>query len=207
MSRFRERGKIHKKVSEGDHRLKIIKMIVFLFAGIIGLRLFSLQVINNDFYSALAAGQHEIYKAIFPERGRILMKEVGGNNNSGDEKLYPLATNQSLYLVYADPRKIEGAEGLAEKLVDILYMRNKKEGEELTAEEIEATEKLEKEYPCEDPDERNCRSQKKAMEHKSTHRHQYKREQPQAEPGAVRKSRVRELPASAAVSTAPQVTA
>lgn len=145
MSRFRERRKIHKKVSEGDHRLKIIKMIVFLFAGIIGLRLFSLQVINNDFYSALAAGQHEIYKAIFPERGRILMKEVGGNNNSGDEKLYPLATNQSLYLVYADPRKIEGAEGLAEKLVDILYMRNKKEGEKLTVEEIEVIEKSEKE--------------------------------------------------------------
>ncbi|MFH2136254.1 MAG: penicillin-binding protein 2 [Patescibacteria group bacterium] len=144
MRRFKERKKIRKKISEGDRRLRLIKVIVFLFAGVIGLRLFSLQVLNNDFYSALAAGQHEIYKAIFPERGRILMQEVGGNN-SENEKLYPLATNQSLYLVYVDPRKIENAEELAKKLVDLLYVREKKDNENLTAEEILAAEKTEKE--------------------------------------------------------------
>jgi len=144
MRRFKERKKIRKKISEGDRRLRLIKVIVFLFAGVIGLRLFSLQVLNNDFYSALAAGQHEIYKAIFPERGRILMQEVGGNN-SENEKLYPLATNQSLYLVYVDPRKIENAEELAKKLVDFLYVREKKDNENLTAEEILAAEKTEKE--------------------------------------------------------------
>jgi stage V sporulation protein D (sporulation-specific penicillin-binding protein) len=145
MSRLRGKKRNYKRASDGDHRLRIIKMIVFLLAGIITLRLFSLQVLNNDFYSALAAGQHEIYKAIFPERGRILMQEVGGSNSSEDEKLYPLATNQSLYLIYTDPRKIENAEELVGKLVDILYTRDKKEGEELTEEEIEAIEKSEKE--------------------------------------------------------------
>lgn len=144
MSRFRERKKFREKMSGGDRRLKFIKLFIFLFAGVIALRLFSLQVLNNDFYSALAAGQHEIYREIFPERGKILMREVGGNV-SGDEKLYPLATNQSLYLVYVDPRKIKGAEELAKKLVDILYAREKKDGENLTAEEIEAVEKSEKE--------------------------------------------------------------
>lgn len=145
MSRFRKRKKFRERASEGDRRLKIIKIVIFLFAGVIALRLFSLQILNNDFYSALAAGQHDIYKAIFPARGRILMQETGGSNMSQDEKLYPLATNQSLYLIYVDPRKIENAEELSKKLVDILYVREKKEGEKLTAEEIEAVEKSEKE--------------------------------------------------------------
>lgn len=144
MSRFRERKKFREKTSEGDRRLKLIKLGIFLFAGVIALRLFSLQVLNNDFYAALAAGQHEIYKAIFPERGRILMQEAS-SAASQDEKLYPLATNQSLYLIYVDPRKIENAESLVKKLVDILYVREEKEGEGLTAEEIEAVEKSEKE--------------------------------------------------------------
>ncbi|MFA5413038.1 MAG: penicillin-binding protein 2 [Patescibacteria group bacterium] len=144
MSRFRERKKFSEKASDGDRRLKLIKLIIFLFAGIIALRLFSLQILNNDFYSALAAGQHEIYKAIFPERGRILMQEVGGSSATQDEKLYPLATNQSLYLVYVDPRKIKNAEELAKKLVDILYVREEKEGEELTPEEIEDIEFVDK---------------------------------------------------------------
>ena len=144
MSRFREKKNFREKTSDGDRRLKLIKLIIFLFAGVIALRLFSLQVLNNDFYSALAAGQHEIYKAIFPERGRLLMQEVSGSNESQDEKLYPLATNQSLYLVYVDPRKIENAEALTKELVDILYVREEKEGEELTAEEIEDIEFVDK---------------------------------------------------------------
>ena len=144
MSRFRERKNFHEKTSDGDRRLKLIKLVIFLFAGVIALRLFSLQVLNNDFYSALAAGQHEIYKAIFPERGRILMQEVGGSSATQDEKLYPLATNQSLYLVYVDPRKIENAEALVKELVNILYVREEKEGEELTAEEIEDVEFVDK---------------------------------------------------------------
>ncbi|MBI5071875.1 penicillin-binding protein 2 [Candidatus Falkowbacteria bacterium] len=144
MSRFRERRNFREPPSGGDRRLKLIRVIIFLFAGVIAFRLFSLQVLSNDFYSALAAGQHDIYKEIFPERGRILMQESGGSESS-NEKLYPLATNQSLYLIYVDPRKIKNADELAEKLVDILYMREVKEDEGLTAEEIEAIEKSEKE--------------------------------------------------------------
>ncbi len=144
MMKFRERKKIREKINEGDRRLRLLRVIIFLLAGIIALRLFSLQVINNDFYSALAAGQHEIYKEIFPERGRILMQEIGSDENSGSEKLYPLATNQSLYLVYVDPRKIVGAQKLAEELAEILYKREEKEGEELSEEEIEDIEFVEK---------------------------------------------------------------
>lgn len=130
--------------NSGDRRLKLLRVIIFLFAGIIALRLFSLQVLGRDFYSALAAGQHEIYKALFPERGKIWMQEVGAADSS-DKNLYPLATNQSLYLVYADPRKIKDAEDLAKKLTEIFYVRELEDGEELTAEELEARDKTEKE--------------------------------------------------------------
>lgn len=130
--------------NSGDRRLKLLRVIIFIFAGIIALRLFSLQVLGRDFYSALAAGQHEIYKALFPERGKIWMQEVGAADSS-DKNLYPLATNQSLYLVYADPRKIKDAEDLAKKLTEIFYVRELGDGEELTAEELEARDKTEKE--------------------------------------------------------------
>lgn len=145
MTRYREKRNFREPQGGGDRRLKLIRIIIFLFAGVIAFRLFSLQILNNDFYSALAAGQHEIYKEIFPERGRILMQEVRTSEESPDKKVYPLATNQSLYLVYADPRKIKTAEELAKELAEIFYVREKKDNEELTAEEIEAVEKSEKE--------------------------------------------------------------
>jgi cell division protein FtsI/penicillin-binding protein 2 len=130
----------------GDGRLKLVQIIIFLFGGVLVLRLFVLQVIDNDFYAALAAGQHEIYQSLFPERGKIWMQELNAENKSGEKKLYPLATNQSLYLVYADPRKIKNAEELAPKLTDILYEREEKENEqELTSEEIAAEDEAAKE--------------------------------------------------------------
>lgn len=145
MKRFSQKRNFREKPSGGDRRLKFIRVIIFLFAGVIALRLFSLQVLNHDFYSALAAGQHEIYEALFPERGKIFMQEIGADGNSSDKKLYPLATNQSVYLIYVDPRKISGAEELAVALADIFYIKEKNDNEELTAEEGEAAEKTEKE--------------------------------------------------------------
>ncbi len=141
MTRYREKRNFREPPSGGDRRLKLIRVIIFFFAGVIAFRLFSLQVLSNDFYSALAAGQHDIYKEIFPERGRILMQEVRTSEESPERKTYPLATNQSLYLVYADPRKIKTAEELAKELAEFIYVREKKDDEELTAEEIKTVEK------------------------------------------------------------------
>lgn len=136
----------HSRVPKGDGRLRLIQLMIFLFGGVIILRLFVLQVFDHGFYSALAAGQHEIYQSLFPERGKIWMQEISAQDKSGEKKLYPLATNQSLYLVYADPRKIKKAEELAGQLADIFYTKEQKdEDKDLTAEELEAAEKAEKE--------------------------------------------------------------
>jgi cell division protein FtsI/penicillin-binding protein 2 len=152
MKRFWKQRKQKRVMRQsGEGRLKFLIGIIFLFGGIIVFRLFSLQILDRDFYSALAAGQHEIYQSLFPERGKIWMQEIIATNGAGEKELYPLATNQSLYLVYADPRKIKDAEDLAPKLAEILYAReenNEEEtrpAEEISDEEKAASEKLEEE--------------------------------------------------------------
>lgn len=141
MKKFLQNRKLYLKKGDNNKRLKLICTVIFLFAGIIVWRLFSLQILDHNFYSALAAGQHEIYQSLFPERGKILMQEVVSTNNSGNNELYPLATNQSLYVVYADPRKIKNAEELAKTLADIFSaeeaadQKNAKEGREDSAED------------------------------------------------------------------------
>jgi len=108
--------------SKKDTRLTILTIIIFLFGGVAIFRLFSLQILNHDFYSALAAGQHEISRSILPERGKIFIQEVG--DSAEDKKLYPLATNQLLYQVYAEPNRVENPAELAEKLTDIFFTRS-----------------------------------------------------------------------------------
>lgn len=156
MIRFSQKKKFREKSNDKDGRLKVIRVIIFLFAGVIALRFFSLQVLNHDFYAALAAGQHDIYQSLFPERGNIYMQEIVGGTSNG-QTLYPLATNQSLYLVYADPRQIKKADELAGDLTDIFYAQNQadkaaletqnkdSQDKEPTPEELAAAEKAEKE--------------------------------------------------------------
>jgi cell division protein FtsI/penicillin-binding protein 2 len=133
---FRDNKGISKNI-----RLNILAVIIFIFGGIIIFRLFSLQILNHDFYSAMAAGQHEISESLLPERGKILIQEIGDSST-----LYPLATNQSLYQVYVEPNKVENSEELSEKLTDIFFTRSEieiKEGD--TPEILEAKYKEERE--------------------------------------------------------------
>jgi len=104
-----------RKTSSGTFsiRIKLILALFFVFAGMIAVRLFILQVIEHEFYEALATGQHEIYKNLFPERGEIYYSEAGTG------KTYAVATNRSLNLVYADPRHISDPEDFFEKLNEV----------------------------------------------------------------------------------------
>lgn len=116
-----------KKGKNKDTRIQFLYACVFLMGGIVIVRLFDLQILNHSFYTALASGQHEIYKELFPERGKIFIKDYSSNT------LYPLATNQNLFLVYAEPKNIKDPVDAAHKLSEIL---------ELEEDEIKA--KLEK---------------------------------------------------------------
>ncbi|MEA3249826.1 MAG: penicillin-binding protein 2 [Patescibacteria group bacterium] len=87
------------------------------------MRLFVLQVLSYDFYSALASDQHGIFAELFPERGAIYLSDP--KSLSG---VFPAAVNRDMALVYAVPRDIEDPHETAEKVAEIL---------ELDAEEIE----------------------------------------------------------------------
>lgn len=113
---FRRQRK--RKESKKNARIVFLNACVFLLGGIIIVRLFDLQILNYKFYSALASGQHEIYKELFPERGKIFIKDNLLNPNN----LYPVAINQSLFMVYADPRKIKNPDETARKLAEILEL-------------------------------------------------------------------------------------
>jgi len=92
-------------------------VILFLvFAVVIVLRLFTLQVLRGGFYGALASGQHELYKKLFPERGSIFVQE----KVAGQEVLYPLVANQTQKMLYAIPRDVEGASSTAQTLFEVL---------------------------------------------------------------------------------------
>ena len=105
------------RTSSGTHspwRVQIFRIGVCVFAVIIVLRLFILQVIDHRFYEALASGQHEIFQELFPERGTIYAQDF----MSGE--LVAIATNQLLGFVYADPRRVEDPYNTAAELANVL---------------------------------------------------------------------------------------
>ena len=101
------------RAGDTDMRMEIFRFALVAFAGVIVLKLFVLQVLQHDFYSALASGQHELFEELIPERGNIFL------HNYKDETLIPVATNQELAFVYADPRLIVDADDTAEALAEI----------------------------------------------------------------------------------------
>lgn len=91
-----------------DGRMEAFRLFMIFFASVIGVKLFILQIVDHNFYQDLASGQHEILRELIPERGSVYMHDYK------DETIVPVATNQQLAFVYADPRQIERADDVAE---------------------------------------------------------------------------------------------
>lgn len=99
----------------GPDRTKVLIVIAGVFAAIIVVKLFQLQVLSHGTYAALAEGQHNIYEKLFPTRGKILVSDKTGT------ALFPLATNEPLTLIYANPAHVTGnPEEIARRLAPIL---------------------------------------------------------------------------------------
>lgn len=111
--------------SSEDGRLIIFRYAVVAFAGVIILKLAYLSLFQHGFYSALASGQHELFQELIPERGDIYVQDLK------DETIVPVATNQKLAFIYADPRLIEDPDDTAEAIGEIFGY---------TEEEVEALE-------------------------------------------------------------------
>lgn len=103
-----------KKVSSFD-RIKILYASFLVFSFIVVFRLFDIQILNHRFYEALASGQHELYEKLFPQRGKIFLKDPFASDNR-----YTIAANMDLYVVYANPGQVKNPEEDAKSLSPLL---------------------------------------------------------------------------------------
>ncbi|MFH1233709.1 MAG: penicillin-binding protein 2 [Patescibacteria group bacterium] len=108
--------KLWKKASfsakANNNRINLIMAIIFLFGGAIIFRLFSLQVMQHDYYLATASDQQQISSLLEPKRGRIFFQDSA--KNSGDN-LYPIANNKDFALIYTVPKNVKQANAIAEQ--------------------------------------------------------------------------------------------
>lgn len=102
------------KIRINNNRWRLVVAVVFLFSGALVYKLFSLQIRQCDLYTAMAASQQQVSSQLSPERGKIYFTE----NVNGQEKLYPLATNKDLAVLYAVPKDAIDPKGLAEKMYE-----------------------------------------------------------------------------------------
>lgn len=95
-------------------RWRLVVAIIFLFAGAVVYKLFSLQIQQCDLYTAMAADQQQVSSKLKPERGKIYFTETTNNQ----EKLFPVATNKDFAVLYAVPKDVVNPRELAEKFYD-----------------------------------------------------------------------------------------
>lgn len=83
---------------EFAERLKFLKYFFLVVFLIFVVKLFSVQVMEHDYYAAEAKAQHEKRSVLPARRGRILVRK-----NRHTEETTPLATNNTLKMLYVDP--------------------------------------------------------------------------------------------------------
>jgi len=98
-------------------RLRLFRIMVLIAFVALSVRLFALQVMSHDFYSALASDQHSIFAELFPDRGTIYLKDPRSPSGT-----FPAAINRDLNLVYAVPHDIQEPAEVAEKIAEVLEL-------------------------------------------------------------------------------------
>lgn len=102
--------------SDGNFRLHVLRLGFLIFAALIVWRLFTLQVIDSAYYTAMAEGQYSFYKDLYPERGTVYAADLK------DGQRYPVATNINLGFVVADPRNVKDVYETANILATIFAL-------------------------------------------------------------------------------------
>jgi cell division protein FtsI (penicillin-binding protein 3)/stage V sporulation protein D (sporulation-specific penicillin-binding protein) len=136
-------------------RLTILRGVFIVFAIVITTRLFWYQVVKHSFFTAWASDQHDLEQQLIPDRGEIYAKDQFSPSG-----LSLVATNQTLHLVYVNPKQVADAhadvEAITEAITpilglnaDVVRSRVSKEGaqyvplkHEVSDPEIEALQKL-----------------------------------------------------------------
>jgi cell division protein FtsI/penicillin-binding protein 2 len=100
-------------IAVNNNRLRLVVAVIFLFIGSLIYKLYSVQIGQFDMYTAMASSQHQVYSKLVPERGKIFF---GEKTVTGEEKLYPLATNKEFAEVFIVPSEVTNPQVMAEKL-------------------------------------------------------------------------------------------
>ncbi|MEK7545897.1 MAG: penicillin-binding protein 2 [Patescibacteria group bacterium] len=108
-------------------RLRLLRLGFFLFGALIFGQLFRIQVLGHDFYAALAEGQHDLFRQLFPERGKIYARDRA----SGDQE-YLLATNRPMHLLYAEPFRLKDPLSAARAIAPLIGEEPEKLAEKLS---------------------------------------------------------------------------
>jgi len=103
-----------KKHSKRFDRITLIKVLFFVLAIAVIARLFQLQVIKHDYYTAWAERRHMDLEEIKPDRGEILVWDSG--------ELVAAASNQKLYLLYGIPANMTVATATIALIEKVLPM-------------------------------------------------------------------------------------
>ena len=96
-------------------RLQVLLAIFVLIFGIVIFRLFQKQILQLDFYEALAKQQYTTTQELPPSRGKIYVKD-GYNTNH----YYPIALNKPTYQLLVVPKNIKDPKDVAEKIAPII---------------------------------------------------------------------------------------
>ena len=91
-------------------RINLILAFILLFGAVIIYRLFYIQVINHNYYLALAKGQQKLLEEIKGQRGEVFFQN----------KTQALAINRQEALVFICPKEIKQQEQTADKLARTL---------------------------------------------------------------------------------------
>jgi len=118
---------------EIDLKVLILKVGVAFIIVIIGIRLFYLQVLRYDFYEAIAAQAHYSSREIPARRGDIFIKDYASNEP------ITVATNITLYTLYADPKNIQNTQLVADRLGPIIFNLEEARKEDADRVETEKT--------------------------------------------------------------------
>lgn len=102
------------KIRINSNRWRSVVAIIFLFSGALIYKLFNVQIKQCDLYTAMAASQQQVSSQLKPERGKIYFTE----KVNGQERLYPIATNKDLAVLYAVPKDVANPKDLAEKMYE-----------------------------------------------------------------------------------------
>jgi cell division protein FtsI/penicillin-binding protein 2 len=115
---FKNRTRTEEKIV--FNRLTFLALIIFILAIFIILKLFKLQVIDHNYYTALAKDQQEFFSELLPKRGEIFIQEL----KSGE--LHRLATNRLYYLMYAVPIQVSKPKQASEAISQMFEVEEEK---------------------------------------------------------------------------------